>query len=222
VRVAQSTGLSRATVSRILGRHRLSRMRDLEPQPPVQRYEHPSAGDLLHLDIKKLGRFTAPGARAHDDLRRRTRGVGWDYVHVAIDDHSRIAFSAIHANEQGGSAAAFLHAAVARYARLGIRIRRVRTDNGPACHSLAFARACTELELKHRFTRPYTSRTNGKAERFIQTLCGSGPMLVPTKTLSTATGIFSPGCISTTGTDPMAGSAWPLPSPAPVWIGTTC
>lgn len=169
VRVAQSTGLSRATVSRILGRHRLSRMRDLEPQPPVQRYEHPAAGDLLHLDIKKLGRFTAPGARAHGDLRRRTRGVGWDYVHVAIDDHSRIAFSAIHANEQGGSAAAFLHAAVARYARLGIRIRRVLTDNGPACHSLAFARACTELELKHRFTRPYTPRTNGKAERFIQT-----------------------------------------------------
>jgi len=169
VRIGQTTGLSRATVSRILCRNRLSRMRDLEPRPAVHRYEHPAPGDLLHLDIKKLGRFSAPGARAHGDLSRRTRGLGWDYVHVAIDDHSRIAFSAIHANEKGASAAAFLRAAVAHYARLGISIRRVLTDNGPAYHSLAFARACAELELKHRFTRPYTPRTNGKAERFIQT-----------------------------------------------------
>jgi transposase InsO family protein len=167
--IAQVTGLSRATVSRILRRNRLSRMRDLEPRTPVHRYEHKAPGDLLHLDIKKLGRFTAPGARAHGDPSRRTRGVGWDYVHVAIDDHSRIAFSAIHANEQGASAAAFLRAAVAHYAHLGIRIRRVLTDNGPAYHSLIFARACRELSVKHRFTRPYTPRTNGKAERFIQT-----------------------------------------------------
>jgi transposase InsO family protein len=169
VRIGQTTGLSRATVSRILCRNRLSRMRDLEPRSVVHRYEHPAAGDLLHLDIKKLGRFSAPGARAHGDLSRRTRGMGWDYVHVAIDDHSRIAFSAIHGNEQGASAAAFLRAAVAWYARLGISIRRVLTDNGPAYHSLASARVCTELGLKHRFTRPYTPRTNGKAERFIQT-----------------------------------------------------
>jgi len=169
VHIAQVTGLSRATVSRILRRNRLSRMRDLEPRPAVHRYEHKAPGDLLHLDIKKLGRFTAAGARAHGDLRRRTRGVGWDYVHVAIDDHSRIAFSAIHANEQGASAAAFLHAAVAYYARLGIAIRRVLTDNGPAYHSRVFARACRELGLQHRYTRPYTPRTNGKAERFIQT-----------------------------------------------------
>ena len=169
-RIAQATGLSRATVSRILCRYRLSRMRDLEPRPPIQRYEHTSPGDLLHLDIKKLGRFSAPGARAHGDLSRRTRGLGWDYVHAAIDDHSRIAFSAIHANERGASAVAFLRAAVAYYARLGIGIRRVLTDNGPAYHSRIFARACTELGLKHRFTRPYTPRTNGKAERFIQTV----------------------------------------------------
>jgi transposase InsO family protein len=168
-RIAGSVGLSRATISRILCRNRLSRMRDLEPRPPVQRYEHAAAGDLLHLDIKKLGRFTAPGARAHGDLSRRTRGVGWDYVHVAIDDHSRIAFSRIHANEQGSAVTAFLRAAVADYARLGIRIRRILTDNGPAYRSLVFARACTELGLQHRFTRPYTPRTNGKAERFIQT-----------------------------------------------------
>jgi len=168
-RIAETVGLSRATISRILCRNRLSRMRDLEPRPPVHRYEHKAPGDLLHLDIKKLGRFTAPGARAHGDLSRRTRGVGWDYVHVAIDDHSRIAFSAIHPNEQGSAVTAFLRAAVADYARLGIRVRRLLTDNGPAYRSLAFARACAELGLKHRFTRPYTPRTNGKAERFIQT-----------------------------------------------------
>ena len=168
-RIAQTVGVSRATISRILCRHRLSRVRDLEPRPAIQRYEHASPGDLLHLDIKKLGRFTVAGHRAHGDLSRRTRGVGWDYVHVAIDDHSRIAFSEIYPNEKGASVSAFLQAAVAAYARLGIRIRRILTDNGPAYHSLAFARACTELGLKHRFTRPYTPRTNGKAERFIQT-----------------------------------------------------
>ena len=169
-RIAQATGLSRATVSRILCRNRLSRMRDPEPRPPIQRYEHKAPGDLLHLDIKKLGRFSAPGARAHGDLSRRTRGLGWDYVHVAIDDHSRVAFSAIHPNERGASAVAFLRAAVAHYARLGIGVHRVLTDNGPAYHSRIFARACTELGLKHRFTRPCTPRTNGKAERFIQTV----------------------------------------------------
>ena len=105
----------------------------------------------------------------HGDLSRRTRGVGWDYVHVAIDDRSRIAFSEIYANEQGPSVAAFLRAAVGYYARLGIGIRAVLTDNGPAYHSLAFAAACRQLGVKHRFTRPYTPRTNGKAERFIQT-----------------------------------------------------
>ncbi len=167
--IARDTGLSRATVSRILRHHRLSRMRDLQLPPPVFRYEHAAAGDLLHLDIKKLGRFTAAGHRVHGDLSRRTRGVGWDYVHVAIDDHSRIAFSAIYPNEKGDAAAAFLRAAVAEYARMGIGIRRLLTDNGPAYHSRTFARACRELEIKHRFTRPYTPRTNGKAERFIQT-----------------------------------------------------
>ena len=95
--------------------------------------------------------------------------MGWDYVHVAIDDHSRIAFSRIYPNEKGPSVSAFLRVAVADYARPGIRIRRILTDNGPAYRSLAFARACTELGLKHRFTRPYTPRANGKADRFIQT-----------------------------------------------------
>jgi transposase InsO family protein len=169
LRIAQQTGLSRATVSRILRRLKLSRMRDLEPKPPVQRYEHAAAGDLLHLDIKKLGRIVRPSHRVTGDRRDSFDGAGWEYVHVAIDDHSRIAFSAIYPDEKANSTVAFLQATLAYYARLGIRFKAVLTDNGAAYRSRAFALACRELGLKHRFTRPYTPRTNGKAERFIQT-----------------------------------------------------
>ena len=168
-RIAQQTGLSRATVSRILQRLKLSRMRDLEPKPAVQRYEHAHAGDLLHLDIKKLGRIVRPSHRVTGDRRDSVDGAGWEYVHVAIDDHSRIAFSAIYPDEKQASVLAFLHAALAYYTRLGIRFKALLTDNGPAYRSRAFAAACRVLGLKHRFTRPYTPRTNGKAERFIQT-----------------------------------------------------
>lgn len=169
LRIAQQTGLSRATVSRILRRLKLSRMRDLEPRPVIQRYEHAEPGDLLHLDIKKLGRIVRPSHRVTGDRRDSVDGAGWEYVHVAIDDHSRIAFSAIYPDEKQTSTVAFLHAALAYYARLGIRFKAVLTDNGPAYRSRAMAAACKALGLKHRFTRPYTPRTNGKAERFIQT-----------------------------------------------------
>jgi transposase InsO family protein len=169
VRIAQQAGLSRATVSRILRRLKLSRMRDLEPRQPVERYEHLHPGDMLHLDIKKLGRIARPGHRVTGNLADRTRRVGWEYVHVAIDDHSRIAFSAIFGDETAASTAAFLAQALAYYARLGIHFRTVLTDNGPAYRSRHFAEACRACGLKHRFTRPYTPRTNGKAERFIRT-----------------------------------------------------
>ena len=169
VRIAQTTGLSRATVSRILRRHKLNRMRDLEPVLPVRRYEHPHPGDLLHLDIKKLARIAKPGHRLTGDPRDETRGAGWERLHVAIDDHSRIAFSQLHADERAPATVAFLRAAVAYYARFGIRIRRVLTDNGPCYYSRLFAAACQQLGIRHLRTRPYTPRTNGKAERFIQT-----------------------------------------------------
>ncbi|HEX5284635.1 MAG TPA: IS481 family transposase, partial [Bryocella sp.] len=170
LRIAQQTELSRATVSRILRRLKLSRMRDLEPKPVVRRYEHALPGDLLHLDIKKLGRIARPSHRVTGDRRDSVSGIGWEYLQVAIDDHSRIAFSAIYPDEKQTSVLAFLAAALAHYARFGIRFRAVLTDNGPAYRSRAFAQACHALGLKHRFTRPYTPRTNGKAERFIQTL----------------------------------------------------
>ena len=168
-RIAQQTGLSRATVSRILRRLKLNRIRDLEPQPPVQRYQHAAPGDLLHLDIKKLGRIERPSHRVTGDRRDHVKGAGWEYVHVAIDDHSRIAFSAIYPDQKHGSVVDFLHQALAYYARFGIRFKAILTDNGPSYHSRALAHACRQLGLKQRFTRPYTPRTNGKAERFIQT-----------------------------------------------------
>ena len=168
-RIAQQTGLSRATVSRILRRLKLNRIRDLEPAPVIQRYEHAAPGDLLHLDIKKLGRIERPSHRVTGDRRDHVKGAGWEYVHVAIDDHSRIATSGIYPDQKRSSVVAALHTTVAWYARLGIRFKAVLTDNGPSYRSLQFAHACRQLGLKQRFTRPYTPRTNGKAERFIQT-----------------------------------------------------
>ena len=170
VQIAFATGLSRATVSRILCRLKLNRMRFLDPAPPTLRYEHGAPGDLLHLDIKKIGRFGAVGIRFRGDHKRKVKNMGWEYLHVAIDDHSRIAFTQILPNQKAASAAAFLRAAVADYARLGITIRRLLTDNGPCYRSARFRRCCRKLGIQQRFTRPYTPRTNGKAERFIQTL----------------------------------------------------
>ena len=168
-RIAQATGLSPATVSRILQRLKLNRIRDLEPASPVIRYEHEAPGDLLHLDIKKLGRIGCVGHRIHGDRKRNARHVGWEFVHVAIDDHSRIAFSQVLPNEKGLSAAAFLLAALRYYAQLGISIRRLLTDNGPCYQSRALRQVCQQYGIRHLRTKPYTPRTNGKAERFIQT-----------------------------------------------------
>jgi transposase InsO family protein len=168
-RIAQQTALSPATVSRILKRLKLSRIRDLEPPQAIQRYEHARPGDLLHLDIKRLVKIARPSHRVTGDRHDTVKGIGAEYVHVAIDDHSRIAFSALYPDETRASVLHFLNAALAYYARLGIHFKAVLTDNGTAYRSYAFADACKHLGLKHRRTRPYTPRTNGKAERFIQT-----------------------------------------------------
>ncbi len=168
-RIAHATGLSKATISRILQRLGLNRLKSLEPAEPVQRYEHELPGDLLHLDIKKLARIGVVGHRITGDRRGRAQGVGWEFLHVAIDDHSRIAFSQMQADECGSSAAAFLKAAANYYAGLGVTIRRVLTDNGGCYRSADFRHTCRRLGIRQKFTRPYTPRTNGKAERFIQT-----------------------------------------------------
>ena len=169
VRIAQATGLSRATVSRILTRLKLNKAKMLEPKIPIVRYEHAAPGDLLHIDIKKLARIVKPGHGITGNPRDETRGAGWEFLYVAIDDHSRIAFTAMMPDEKAVSSAGFLHQAVAYFLRLGIAIRRVMTDNGPCFYADRFRDACRDLNLKHIRTRIYTPRTNGKAERFIQT-----------------------------------------------------
>ena len=168
--IAKQTATSPATVSRVLRAARLSRMRDLEPPAPPVRYEYGEPGGLIHIDIKKLGRFDKIGHRISGRGRQGvSRGIGWEFVHVCIDDNSRVAFSQVLIDEKKERAVAFLDAAVAYYASLGVTVRRVMTDNGACYRSRAFAKTCAKLGLKHIFTKPYTPRTNGKAERFVQT-----------------------------------------------------
>jgi transposase InsO family protein len=169
--IAKETATSPSTVSRVLRAARLSRMRDLEPAAPPVRYEYAEPGGLIHIDIKKLGRFERVG---HRITGKRTgnassRASGWEFVHVCIDDASRVAFSQVLVDEKKERAVAFLTAAVAYYASLGVTVRRVMTDNGSCYRSKAFAKTCARLGLKHIFTKPYTPKTNGKAERFVQT-----------------------------------------------------
>jgi len=169
VGIAEQLGLSRSTVARICARAGLNRLAQLEPAPPIRRYERARPGELLHLDVKKLGRITRIGHRITGDRRDSVDGSGWEFVHIAIDDTSRVAYAQVLPDEQGDSASAFLRAAVAYYAALGVVIRAVLTDNGSCYRSREFAQTCRDLGLRHHFTRPYTPRTNGKAERFVQT-----------------------------------------------------
>jgi transposase InsO family protein len=166
--IASYMGVSRATVSRVLKRAGLSRLSDLRPAEPVQRYERQTPGELLHIDIKKLGRFEQVGHRITGDRHRRSRHAGWDFVFVAVDDHSRIAFTQVYPDERKESAAAFLGAAADYFTRLGIAVQRVITDNGPSFRSAAFAEACLQRGIAQKFTRAFRPQTNGKAERFIQ------------------------------------------------------
>ena len=169
--IAAQLGLSRATVSRILERRGLSLLSSLEPAEPRPRYERATPGEIIHIDIKKLGKFSRTGHRITGDRhgQSNTRGVGWEFVHVAVDDHSRVARVDILADQKKGSAVAFLKATVAYYRNLGVTVDRVMTDNGSCYKSFAFERACKRLRIKHIRTKPYTPQTNGKAERFIQT-----------------------------------------------------
>jgi transposase InsO family protein len=177
--IAAETGVSTATVSRVLKRLGLNRLSALEPAEPPRRYQRERPGELIHIDIKKLGKFNRIG---HRITGRQTgiatsRASGWEFVHacpersrrVCIDDASRIAFSRIMKTERKTCAVAFLKAAIAYYKSLGITVERVMTDNGSCYRSRRFRNACRRLGLKLIYTRPYTPKTNGKAERFIQT-----------------------------------------------------
>jgi transposase InsO family protein len=167
--IARELSIPVSTVGGILRRLGLGRLAALEPRPPVVRYQRERPGELVHIDTKKLGRIEAIGHRMTGDRRDTRRGAGWGAMHVCIDDASRLAYSEVLADERKGSAVPFLERAVAWFARQGVTVERVMTDNGPAYRSHDWRHACGGLALRHLHTRPYTPRTNGKAERFIQT-----------------------------------------------------
>ena len=184
VQIAKRLKLARPTVARILVRHGISRLRLLDPPPPANRYQWPNPGDLIHLDVKKLGRIRGIGKRitgVHSGVHR-ARGAGWEYVHVCVDDASRAAYVEVLDDEQGRTTAEFLERAVAWFQERGVRVQRVMSDNGPAYRSHAFRAICLRHEMRHIRTRPYTPRTNGKAERFIQTLVREWAYAAPYET----------------------------------------
>ena len=154
-------------MGRVLKRAGLSRLSDLDAAEPILRYEHERPGDLIHIDTKKLGRIERMGKRIQGSSHTPIK-AGWEYLFVAIDDHARIGFADMYRDETKASAAQFLRNAVAYFRSLGVRPRRILTDNGSSFRSKAFAKTCRDLTLKHSFTRPYRPQTNGKAERFIQ------------------------------------------------------
>lgn len=174
--IAKLTGVSPATVSRVLKRAGISRLKDLEPKEPERRYVHDNPGDMIHIDIKPLVTFDSPGHRVTGSRKyrpnlqaRKKAKPSYEYLHVCIDDHSRIAFTDIFADQTAKSAVRFLEAAVAYYKQLDVTVTRVLTDNGGCYRSRAFARTCKKLGIRHVRTQPYRPRTNGKAERFIKT-----------------------------------------------------
>jgi transposase InsO family protein len=169
-KIAQALGLAGSTVGAVLRRLGLGKLANLDPKPPVVRYERSAPGEMIHLDIKKLGRFDVEGHRITGDRRKgRSRHAGWDFLHVCVDDASRLAYTEILPSEGQVDTTAFLERALAWLGRHGVSVERVMTDNGSAYRSKLFAKALQTAGARHVRTRPYTPRTNGKAERFIQT-----------------------------------------------------
>jgi transposase InsO family protein len=165
---ARQSGLSRPTVSRILQRHGLNKLSALDTMPAVVRYERKNNGELLHIDIKKLGRIVRTSHRVTGDRRDQSRGAGWEYVHVAIDDATRIAYAEVLPDEKHGGVEIFLKKALCYFSSLGIKVERLMSDNGSAYRSRPIARFLASKGIRHIFTKPYTPKTNGKAERFIK------------------------------------------------------
>jgi transposase InsO family protein len=168
--IGVAVGVSGATAARILRRAGLSRRGRFEPPPAIQRYEHPRPGELLHVDTKKLGGITGLGHRIvgrTPGIHRKTH-IGWEHLHIAIDDYSRVAYVELLPDDRALTVGAFLCRALRWFRARGVRVRRVLSDNGSGYRSASFRATCRALHVVHRRTRPYTPRTNGKAERFIQ------------------------------------------------------
>ena len=179
-RIAAQLGRPRSTVALILKRAGQQRLRNPQPAEPIQRYQRERPGELLHLDVKKLGRIAGLiGHRITGDRGRRVEGAGWEYVHVAIDDASRLAYVEVLRDEKGPTSAGFLLRAFAWFRRWGVRVERIMTDNAGAYRARRFQAACAALSLRHLRTRPYRPCTNGKAERFIQTLLREWAYVMP-------------------------------------------
>ncbi|MEQ1897619.1 MAG: IS481 family transposase [Vicinamibacterales bacterium] len=168
--ISTALRVPRSTVTRVLARAGLQRVALLEPPPPVRRYEWPHVGDLLHVDLKRLGRIEGVGHRIHGDRRRRARHAGWEHLHIAIDDATRLTYAEVLPAADAPACAAFLQRTLAWFRRRGVRMRRLLTDNAKAYRAGVFAAVCQRWAVRQRFTRPYRPQTNGKAERFIQTL----------------------------------------------------
>jgi len=171
--IAETLGMPLSTVGAVLARRGLGKLLRLQPDEAANSYERPRPGELVHVDVKKLGRIGRPGHRVNGDRRTQMRGIGWEFVHVAVDDATRLAYVEVLDDEKGATAVAFLRRAVAFFCRYGIRVERVLTDNGPCYRAIVHALACRSLGIRHLRTRPYRPRTNGKAERFIRTLINS-------------------------------------------------
>jgi transposase InsO family protein len=168
--IARRLELPRSTVGALLRRLGLGKLADLDAKPAVIRYERALPGEMIHLDIKKLGRFEVEGHRTTGDRRKgRSYRAGWDFLHVCVDDATRLAYTEILPSERKEDATAFLQRALAWLGRHGVTVERVMTDNGSAYRSKLFRKAVDQAKARHVRTRPYTPRTNGKAERFIQT-----------------------------------------------------
>lgn len=167
--IAEVLVMPLSTVSGILTRIGMGKLGRLGQEPAV-RYERDRPGELIHIDVKKLGRIGQEGHRIHGDRRRRSRGIGWEFVHVCVDDCTRLAYVEVLDDERKETVTVFLRRAVAWFADQGVIIERLMTDNGPGYRSKLHQRACQALSIRHLFTRPYRPRTNGKAERFIRTL----------------------------------------------------
>ena len=169
LRIAEELRLAVSTVGLWLRRLGLGRLKNLEPRPVVVRYEKKRPGELLHLDTKKLGRIQGIGHRIHGDQRRRARGVGWEFLHVCVDDATRVAYAEVLPDEREGSATGFVQRAIAWFRERDVHVERVMTDNGSCYRSKRFRRALAADDVRQIYTRPYRPQTNGKAERFIQT-----------------------------------------------------
>jgi len=170
VRIAEVLGMPERTVRAVLARHGMSKLPAPNVEEPTTRYERPLPGELIHIDVKKLGRIEREGHRIHGDRTRRSRGAGWEFVHVCVDDCTRLAYVEVLDDERADTVCGFLERAVAWFGDHGIGVQRLMTDNGNGYRSYAHAAVCRELGIRHLFTQPYRPKTNGKAERFIQTL----------------------------------------------------